>query len=80
MNRKELERLIDTVFAAREREIGCSAFFEALPRYVDLETVGRDAAGLLPEVHHHLHQCAECEEIYQALLQITSKQALDSIT
>jgi hypothetical protein len=77
MKRADLRRLIETVFAARAEEIGCSAFFEALPRYVDLQMAGYDAAQTLPDVIQHIRQCAECEEVYQALLQITATRPSD---
>jgi hypothetical protein len=63
----DLKRLIHSVFASREEEMLCSEFFEQLPRYVEMEASGQDAAGLLPEVAHHLQQCSECGELYRAL-------------
>jgi predicted anti-sigma-YlaC factor YlaD len=42
-----------------------------LPRYVDLELSGQEAAQLLPHVAQHLGQCPECNEVYQALLKAT---------
>lgn len=73
MKKKDLMRVIDTVFAARADEIGCSDFFAALPRYVDLENAGQDVAALFPDVQQHIRQCAECEEVYLTLLQIPLK-------
>lgn len=61
---------IDSIhLAARNDEILCSQFFELLPRFVDLELSGENAALLIPQVSHHLGQCPECCEVYQALLQ-----------
>ena len=51
MKRKDFRRLIDTVFAASAgEEMSCSDYFDQLPRYVELEASGQDAAALLQEV------------------------------
>jgi predicted anti-sigma-YlaC factor YlaD len=52
----------------------CSEFFDILPRYVDLQLERKDVDKLLPNVSHHLHQCPECNEIYQALLQAVQSE------
>ncbi len=75
MKQKDFTRLIDTIFAAKSgEEMLCAQYFDELPHYVDLETSGQDAAALLPEVNHHMHQCPECEEVYLALLRLVSKE------
>jgi len=71
MKRKDFQRLIDTIFAARSgEEMSCSDYFELLPRYAELEALGEDAAASLTEVRHHMHQCPECEEVYLGLREI----------
>jgi hypothetical protein len=68
IKQKDFTRLIDTIFAVKSGdEMLCSEYFEELPRYVDLEVAGQDAAALLPEIKHHMHQCHECEEVYRQL-------------
>ncbi len=62
-------QLIQSIFTTRDEEILCSEFFDRLPRFVDLQVSGQDAATLLPEVSHHLGQCPECKEVYEALLE-----------
>jgi hypothetical protein len=75
MKQKNFTRLIDTIFAAKSgEEMPCTEYFDELPRYVDLEISGEDAAVLLPEVKHHMHQCPECEEVYLALLRLVNKE------
>jgi hypothetical protein len=69
-----LIRFLGTISKTRETEIVCSEFFELLPRYVDLAaSSGTPGASQLafPQVAHHLAQCVECGEEYQALLQVT---------
>ena len=74
MKLEKFKQLIQSVFAVRDEEILCSEFFEILPRFVDLQISKENAAELLPEVSHHLHQCPECDEIYQALLQAAQSE------
>lgn len=70
--------LIRSIFAVQENEILCSNFFDILPRYVDLQLEEKDVEKIFPEVSHHLHQCPECNEVYQALLQaVQSKKEPD---
>lgn len=69
MKRDEFKQLILSVFATKDEEILCSEFFDSLPRFVDLQLSGQDAATLLPHVNHHLYQCPECNEVCNALLQ-----------
>ena len=73
MDRVALIRLLGTIFETRETEIVCSEFFELLPIYVDLvASSGASAAqSAFPQVAHHIAQCTECGEEYQALLQVT---------
>jgi hypothetical protein len=52
----------------------CSKFFDVLPRYVDQQQEGRDVDKAFPQVSHHLHQCPECNEVYQALLQAVQSE------
>ncbi|HEY2990045.1 MAG TPA: hypothetical protein VGL11_20195 [Candidatus Binatia bacterium] len=74
MKSGKFTRLIETVFAAKDDEILCSEFFEKLPRFVDLQIAKENAAELLADVHHHVHQCPECEEIYLALLEAVQSE------
>ncbi len=78
MNRERFLGLLRAIFGTTEEEIVCSEFFELLPRYVDLVLAAADAprqplgqpADALPQVAHHIAQCAECAEAYEALLEI----------
>lgn len=72
MDRAALIRLLGTVFETRESEIVCSEFFERLPIFVDLvaSSGAPGAAQALPQVAHHIAQCTECGEEYQALLAV----------
>lgn len=78
MKQKAFTRLIDTVFAAKSgEEMSCTDYFSELPRYTELEAEGVDAAALLPEVRHHMHQCLECEEVYLGLLELVRAEKVE---
>jgi hypothetical protein len=66
--------LIRSIFAVREREMLCSEFFEILPRYVELQLAGEDVDRLFPKLNHHLYQCPECNEVYQALVKAVQSE------
>ncbi len=69
MKPEKFKHLIQSIFAVKDGEILCSKFFELLPRYVDLQVDGQAPEALDPEMSQHLHQCPECEEVYQLLLE-----------
>jgi predicted anti-sigma-YlaC factor YlaD len=66
--------LFRSIFAVQDKEMLCSEFFDILPRYVDLELEGENVEKLFPQVRHHLLQCPECSEVYQALLQTVQSE------
>ena len=67
VNQHHFEQFVQSIFRAEEHELLCSEFFARLPRYVDLEIAGQDAAASMPDVRHHFGQCPECHEVYLAL-------------
>ena len=74
MTLEKFKWLIRSIFAVREEEMLCSEFFELLPRYVDSQLAGEPADKLFPQLTHHLHQCPECNEVYQALLKAVQSE------
>lgn len=52
-----------------EPDAGCTAGFELLHRYVEVELAGGDAAAELPGLAVHLHRCPACREDYLGLLE-----------
>jgi hypothetical protein len=73
MKRERFLGLLKSVYGAREEEMGCSEFFELLPRYVDLvlDAPAQAPGAALPEVAHHIEQCPECAEAYRALVEMS---------
>src|SRR5687767_2954840 len=61
------ERLVRLISDTRDRELSCTDCFDLLSRYVDLLVGGGDAAGAMPALAQHLHQCGVCREEYEVL-------------
>jgi hypothetical protein len=67
MNRNRFQTWLRNIFETREEEISCTECFDLTSHFVELETSGQDAAAELPEVQHHLQQCAACRADYETL-------------
>lgn len=67
VTRTPLERLLRLVARTEDEELSCTACFELLPQYVDLEVSGESPDVRLPLFRHHLDQCTVCREEYETL-------------
>jgi hypothetical protein len=56
----------------QEPEEGCSCdeVFALMDQYADVEVRGEDAARLMPLLRNHMDGCHDCNEEYEALLEI----------
>ena len=54
----------------RAEEMSCDEMFDRLDEFVETEVESHDAEKLMPLVREHLDMCSECEEEYEALLDI----------
>lgn len=72
VTRADLAAFLRSIYDSREDELLCSEFAEALPAYVDWVLAGRPAPGdpRFTAVAHHAHQCPECGEACEALIQV----------
>lgn len=70
MIRSQLERLLRLVARTEDEELGCTACFELLPLYVDLEVAGENPDVRLPLFRCHLEQCAVCREEYETVREL----------
>lgn len=61
------EGWLKNIHNSQENEISCSVCFDLVSSFVEMELSGEDAAGKLPQVAQHLHQCAACREEYETL-------------
>jgi hypothetical protein len=63
----DLERL-DRFLRTDPLDVGCDEAIAVLHIYVDVVTVGGDAAGRYPRVAAHLLACGPCSEDFAGLL------------
>ncbi|MDY7077817.1 MAG: hypothetical protein SXV54_12925 [Chloroflexota bacterium] len=69
MHLKTFRKWIRQIYATRDEELDCNEFFEAIPKYVDVEVTGEKANLRFPEIEHHLNQCPQCYDLYLTLRQ-----------
>jgi len=67
MNHNRFHTWLRNIYETREVEISCTECFDLVSHFVELETSGQDASADLPQVKHHLLQCAACHDEYETL-------------
>jgi hypothetical protein len=67
MDHHRFTNWLKNIYKTRENEISCTECFDRVPRFIDLELAGEDAAGSMPELRHHLEQCRACRDEYETL-------------
>jgi predicted anti-sigma-YlaC factor YlaD len=75
MKPNQLERLLRLVVRTEDEELSCTACFELLPLYVDLDVSGQAPDVLLPPFERHLEQCAVCREEYETVRELARLEA-----
>jgi hypothetical protein len=60
-------RILEDVRAA---DMSCDEMFNRLDEFVEAEVKSKDAEKLMPLVREHLDLCHECDEEYEALLNV----------
>lgn len=75
MNRSQLERLLRLVVQTEDEELSCTACFELLPLYVDLDVSGQGPDVRLPLFRRHLEECAVCREQYETVRELARLEA-----
>jgi hypothetical protein len=68
-------RIMHRLVTTDEVEISCDEVFALVDEYAEASQRGEDVASLKPLIRHHLEMCRECDEEYQALLQILQSAA-----
>ncbi len=76
---KGFEQSVKRVYRTSDNELDCEALQALLPRYIDAEIAGGDAAKQFPEAKAHLDQCPDCAEEYAGLRQIAKLEARGSL-
>lgn len=57
----------------RREDLSCEEIYTKLDEYVECEVGCKDAAHVMPLIREHLDICHECEEEYEALLDVVEK-------
>jgi len=65
-----VHNLIKRLNNTRDEELSCDEVFALVDEYAEANLRGEDVASLKPLIRHHLDMCQECEDEYEALLQI----------
>jgi hypothetical protein len=63
-----LSKLLQSLVATQEIEIGCEDCMEELDKFVDMLRQGKDMSKVMPLVQHHLDICSCCREDFEALI------------
>lgn len=71
MTWSQVERLVRLLVRTEDEELSCSACFELLPLYVDLEVACEAPENRLPRFPRHLDQCGVCREEYETVAELT---------
>jgi hypothetical protein len=66
----EIKKLVRDVLGTRPDEMACDECLEQMDRFVEMTLAGQDAAEAMPLVQHHLEQCGNCHEEFEALLSV----------
>jgi len=72
-------RWVKQVRDTQDEEIDCSMCLDHISQFVDIELATGDAAQAMPQVDHHLHQCAVCREEYEALSELARLEILGDL-
>ena len=67
MKKGRFERWLQKIDRTEDEEISCSECFDLVSHFVEVELTGEDAAAKMPQLKHHLDQCAACREEYEIL-------------
>ena len=62
--------LMHRLLITHDEELSCDEVFALVDEYAEASQRGEDVASLKPLIRHHLEMCRECDEEYQALLQV----------
>ena len=65
-----VHRIITRLENTLEDELSCDEVFAMVDEYAEAHERGEDVATLKPLIRHHLDMCRECDEEYQALLEV----------
>ena len=65
-------KLLKMVDNTREVEYSCDEVYALIDQYAELVKNGEDAEDLMPLIKQHLDMCPDCQEDYNALMEIVA--------
>ena len=65
-----VHRLISRLQNTQDDELSCDEVFALVDEYAEASQRGENVGTLKPLIRHHLEMCRECDEEYQALVQV----------
>ena len=74
MDSKQLEHLVDRIYALHEADIDCDSCDEQLDCLAEMVAAGYDLNLMLPAVQRHLDCCTSCQEAFHALVVVFKAQ------
>ena len=54
----------------RDEELSCDELLLEVDRYAEMVMCGENPSAVMPLVQHHLKNCPDCQEEFEALLRI----------
>jgi len=70
-----IQRLLCALDKTQDVELSCNDLNRLIDEYAEIQVRGEDAERLMPLVRQHLEICKECEEEFEALLDILENAA-----
>lgn len=70
MKRERFEAWLRNIYRTQEVEISCTACFDLISRFVEVELSGLDVAAGWSHLQQHLDQCRACRDEYESLLEL----------
>ena len=72
LEKQQVERLLSSVAATLEEEIGCDDCLTGMAEFAEAQLVGQELSAALKRVEAHIAVCPECAEEYGVLVDVLS--------
>jgi len=79
-NNAMVKDLMRKLLITHEEELSCDEVFALVDEYAEASQRGEDVDSLKPIIRWHLDMCRECDEEYQALLQVLEGTSSGEVT
>ena len=79
MSPDAVQKLVRKLEHTRDTEYTCDDVLRLLDQFAEAVLGGEDAARLMPLVQHHLDNCGDCREEFEALMRILRASPASSL-